>query len=302
MGKIRSVSDRFEKLIRDFCEANKYLHMLNIYYINLDSAKSRRELIEANLAQFDSASVKVHRVPACDVGYVKRNQIRGELKEAEKGCFVSHIKAIEMSLLNDGPALILEDDALLSPQSVSIINNQISMINISADIAFVDLTITDLKSMCILYRMYRRSIDISRVDFLNASEIGFAGAAAYLLTNVSKIKLYRLLSDIKKYDVPYDIMLRNYTADRTLISGFFFPLIATKAAASLNSSIQETGDYANTILHSFSKLMYIDRDVAKSNCLQDLQLLPADFSDETDLIFGKLITAIISKKNSANFY
>lgn len=269
--------------------------MLNVYYINLEGATDRRTALEKNLAQFASNKFAIHRINAFDKSYVKTNAVPGKISDSEKGCFLSHIKAIEMSLERPGPALILEDDARLFTKFLSVINKILPQIESNSDLTFLDITVSDFKSMCILNRIHRELTDSNEFNLLRTSDIDFSGSAAYLLTDNSKKKILNTISQCSVLDEPYDIFLKRLIKTNEISSGFVFPLIATKSDDSLNSSVQQSGDFLNIVWHSFSKLMFCEFDVAMKNSRADIDLIPESILNERDKLFGKIATVLLSK-------
>ncbi|HNX05424.1 MAG TPA: glycosyltransferase family 25 protein [Opitutales bacterium] len=106
-----------------------------VFVINLDRAKDRWTRISGEL---DSLSIKYTRVKAVEGatlalpcpdfnarGYVLRHGKR--INPNEIGCFLSHLKAMEMFLETDLlHALVLEDDAHLEPNAMDIIEQCIA--------------------------------------------------------------------------------------------------------------------------------------------------------------------------------
>jgi len=103
-----------------------------IYLINLDRDTDRlREYMEANR----SLGFPIIRVPAVlgkdiqpppvDIeGYRRLNAGGGPPKPAEVGCYLSHIKAMELFLVSQEPwCIIMEDDAKLKPESISVLKS-----------------------------------------------------------------------------------------------------------------------------------------------------------------------------------
>ena len=268
--------------------------MLNIFYINLDTATKRRCAIETNLEQFKSEGIELHRVCAFDGEFVDKNQVPGIIRSREKGCFLSHIKAIEASLNYPGYALILEDDILLGHQSISMLKNLLTPQTSDIDLLFIEMCISTLPSMFQLYKLKKELQKKSKIEILRTKFFDFAGASAYLLNDKSKRKLLAILRQIPSFDMPYDLVLKKLIVEDEISSGFTFPFIATLGDESLNTSIQLDSDTLQNIVYdAFRKLMFIEADYAKLN---SLQAIPRDFYGEDDLVFGKIISTAVSEK------
>lgn len=81
-----------------------------VYIINL---KRRPDRLSKCLAQFSLSTDTVRVVEAID-GYDLETTAPNTITRGEVGCFLSHMKAVEMIAKNSAPAsLVLEDDAVL---------------------------------------------------------------------------------------------------------------------------------------------------------------------------------------------
>jgi glycosyl transferase, family 25 len=95
--------------------------LLPIFYINLASRTDRREFMEEQLAALGLSAVRVEAVTPDDLSaeeitsYCDSSRLR-HLRPRELACTRSHERAWEMMIAaGQGRALILEDDAELSP-------------------------------------------------------------------------------------------------------------------------------------------------------------------------------------------
>ena len=95
---------------------------MRCFYINLDAAAQRRDLLEKNFAQHRGNDWTLTRIAAVDADYVIANGIGGSSTSTEKACFLSHKKAIRESMTIDEPVLILEDDAVFGENTCKIID------------------------------------------------------------------------------------------------------------------------------------------------------------------------------------
>ena len=121
---------------------------LQSYFINLDTAAERRELLESNYQERMPSSWPLKRISAIDRTLIEQLNPVGNLSTTEKACFFSHIKALEQSLDGDGHALILEDDAFFGVHSAQIIQECLnSLPDHSWDILYTDLGLTNPSNM-----------------------------------------------------------------------------------------------------------------------------------------------------------
>ncbi|WP_277188002.1 glycosyltransferase family 25 protein [Caballeronia sp. BR00000012568055] len=143
---------------------------MHIYFINLEIAEDRRAVIETNLRQFAGSEHQVIRVPAYDARYIEINKVGGTLRQNEKACLLSHMRAIEMSLDDPGPSLILEDDALIGTRTTNLLRQFTPDLD-QKDIVFTDLCIPTALWMMRLFKL-RRTLngtvalfDTAQLDF-----------------------------------------------------------------------------------------------------------------------------------------
>jgi GR25 family glycosyltransferase involved in LPS biosynthesis len=268
---------------------------MNIYYINLDSAEERRNAIEENLAAYSNGA-RYERISAIDADYVERNEIKGKIRAGEKGCFLSHIKAIEKSLESDEPSLILEDDAVLGAGTVGILNNMLPTID-EVDLLFTDLCVPNATSMLQLF-MLRRDMGDNSVGVFPTGQISFAASSAYVLPNTeAKKKTLDLLKAYDSLDSPYDLALRILITANRLKSSFLFPFLTSLSSLATSSQLRLTDESVNNVIYNtFRKLMFKESERFYPDLLADLNSIPADFYDREAIIFGELWKLVLAKK------
>jgi glycosyl transferase, family 25 len=87
--------------------------MLPVYYINLDSRLDRRQFMER---QFAALGIEARRIPGVTPRDPEVVDYAGPLSKPALSCTLSHERAWRTMLASDrAAALILEDDAILSP-------------------------------------------------------------------------------------------------------------------------------------------------------------------------------------------
>jgi GR25 family glycosyltransferase involved in LPS biosynthesis len=268
---------------------------MKIYYINLDTAEERRTHIEKNLADFANGE-PYERIAAIDADYVERHQIEGNIRANEKGCFLSHIKAIETSLENDEPALILEDDAILGVDTVNILRSMLPGLT-DIDILFTDLCVPGAVSMLKLFRL-RREMDIDSVGIFPTAEIGIAAASGYILLNTdAKRKVLSALKTSQVLDRPYDLELRKLITEGQLTSSFFFPFITSISPHETRSQLRIPGEeIENKVYDTFRKLMFNESERIHPDLPADLARIPDDYYDREATVFAGIWKLILSRK------
>jgi GR25 family glycosyltransferase involved in LPS biosynthesis len=265
---------------------------VNIYYINLDAATERRTSIEANLREFAGSEHQIHRVPAYDQAFVQTHNISGSLRATQKACILSHIKAIELSLNDAGPSLILEDDAIFGAHTASLLTQLANAFD-ERDIVFTDLCIPIASSMMRLYSLYRKFKQ--QVAIFNTQDFEFAGATAYTVNARSKEKLLDFFRSQKTLDLPYDIVLKMLIHNGTLTSGFVFPFITSVSPHSDVSQIPATSEEKIPLLWTaFRKLVFLESSTFFPHLQEEIEALSSVPADRNALAFSALCKLLAS--------
>ncbi|MBU3568378.1 glycosyltransferase family 25 protein [Polynucleobacter alcilacus] len=276
--------------------------MLNIFYINLDEANERRIVLEECLNQFSSSDIQCHRISAYNKDYVEKNKIPGKIRSGEKGCFLSHKKAIQEALEYPGNALILEDDALLGMETINVLKNYLPAIQQKIDILYTDLCVSDVNSMLQLFKLRRSMLRDGLLEVLETKRIDFCGATAYILNNGSKQKLLNILDTYSSLDLPYDLVLKSLILQDQLDSGFIFPFITRLSPLSSKTQLQLDSDRLNNIAwDAFRKLMFFESKVPE-DILRDLEQIPNNFYDAQAEVFSKILRLMLSENFKTDLY
>jgi len=277
--------------------------MLNIFYINLDDANDRRAVLEKCLNQFSSLDIQCHRISAYSKDYVEKNKIPGKIRSGEKGCFLSHKKAIQEALEYPGNALILEDDALLGIETINVLKNYLPAIQPKIDILYTDLCVSDVNSMLQLFKLRRSMMRNGLLEVLETKRIDFCGATAYILNDGSKQKLLNILDTYSSLDLPYDLVLKSLILQDRLDSGFIFPFITKLSPLSSKTQLQMDSDRLNNIAwDAFRKLMFFESKVIPEDILRDLDQIPNNFYDAQAEVFSKILRLILSENFKTDLY
>lgn len=276
--------------------------ILNIYYINLDEATSRRKEIDTNLAKFLPRDIKITRIRAIDKEFIEKNNVPGNIRASEKACFLSHKLAVKEAANNSGFSLILEDDACLSQYTYRYILSLLPEFNRNLDIVFTDLCVSSMNSMFSLYKL-KGSLDLNSIQLIETKKIDYAGATAYLLNDISSKKLFHYLESTNSFDIPYDLFLKSLISNNLLTSAFTFPFITTLSDLSSDSQIQLNSDYlTNFVWNAFRKLMFIESNDNNDQLLDSLIEVSDKLQDEESKVFSEIIKIIISKKFPTPLY
>jgi GR25 family glycosyltransferase involved in LPS biosynthesis len=269
---------------------------INIYYINLHSQTERREVLEGNLSKFIPRDIEVKRIEAMGQHEVLNLGIVGNIRATEKACFLSHQKAIEASLLDDGHALILEDDALVGPSTIKMLTLALQMMKDDFDLVYTDACIPDIQNMVILAYLKKKLHINEEIQIINLQEINFAGASAYLVHRNFKKNYLNFLTHISNYDTPYDLFIRDLVASEKLRGKLIFPFITSLSDQSLLTQNQLSRDkLRNLAWDAFRKIMFIDSLYALNLPLAGFNEISSDFYDQEATQFSEILKLMLSK-------
>lgn len=218
---------------------------INFYYINLDSAKERRDAAEQ---QARSQGLNIQRVPAVIgreltesdlVGFdveKRRKEYHFEMTMGEHACSMSHLKALRQFLESDADmGVVLEDDFVLHPQFKEGLRWAVEH---TEGWQIMKLFTQDGK----LYPMPVESPDGNwRLVFPKKI---LWGAVGYLYTREGA---RRVLEGFRRYWVPFDVQLAEIMLSKNIpVCGISPNLISTydpqSQASSIDASNRETGE------------------------------------------------------------
>ena len=270
--------------------------MLTAYYINLEDQPERRRLIEENF-RLHGRGVELKRVPAFDVDHVRRSGIEGRITDPEKACFLSHRQAIETSLADSSHALILEDDAQISPRSIEILNRLIAHAGASLDLLFAEACVVSIYDMFNFFGFRRHLKRHDRVELVELKGMNFGGAVGYVVMNHAKKGLLERLNAPAPLDVPYDIWLAQTVSDGRMRASLSLPFLVSMSAESDVTSIQFERD--PTMIQcwgAFRRLMFIDFDESAEDPTLALRRTAADFPDRNAEYFSDILKVMLAER------
>ncbi|MGU9940092.1 glycosyltransferase family 25 protein [Empedobacter brevis] len=130
------------------------------YLINLDRADERLKLMEN---EFNKCEISYERISAIDAktlnpsSYKVNNKYDRDLVPGEIGCYLSHVKTLEIFLNSDNEfAVIIEDDAILADDFKSAVEHSLSI--------YDRLPTKDQWDVLKLFNGKRKHIKIANVD------------------------------------------------------------------------------------------------------------------------------------------
>lgn len=158
------------------------------YYINLDSAASRREHMESMLERFDFKKL-FKRFS----GIQPKSSI-GTLSIGESGCLLSHINILKIEENSNKLLGVVEDDVMMNDKFINNLSNSIGMINGEWDIIFLCHTepINNIQRIYTLMKLMHENNLIIGNDkrlIIDANEWYMYGTVGYVINANSKSKL-----------------------------------------------------------------------------------------------------------------
>jgi GR25 family glycosyltransferase involved in LPS biosynthesis len=265
---------------------------MDVFFINLADQAERREYVESTFQAHNALGWRLHRIAAVTAQAVKDRGVPGPIRDAEKGCFLSHIDAITESKKFDGHAFIAEDDIQFGKQSFQAIEAILETVPDDAwDIVYTDILFPDLHTMIDGFLQRRR--DGSKQTLINLREARFAGSTAYIVNRNAKDRVLNLISQGDPIDRPYDLYLQRLIRNDLLRAFLVFPFATTVSALGEDSQIQTSDNQsAEFIWSSFRRLMWAERDIGAAGQAAD-RIFAAVKDDETEA-FSRMLAGMLA--------
>jgi hypothetical protein len=250
---------------------------MHCLFINLDGATGRRARLEADFASAAPSHWSLIRIAA--LGPSEVSQIDGRCTPAEKGCYLSHLKALEHALDLPGDVLIVEDDAAFSARGLRLIDEVAS--TRGWDLLYTDVSVRDFPRMVELARLWPKLTAQGRFAMMDAAALQFVGAGAYIIAPGSAANILGALR-VERIDVPIDIRLRDACRTGKLRGRIAFPFLTTTSSDGDVSQIApEAPNGLEAGVNAFRRLMFVDADL--SECAQETGRLSACVSEHARL-------------------
>lgn len=260
---------------------------MKCFYINLDSATGRRALLEANFAAAAPAGWDLVRVPA--VGRDDAGALPGSCTPAAKGCYASHLAALDLALQEAGDVLIVEDDVLFSPRSFELLD-RVRAAGVAWDVLHTAPAVRDLKGLLDFASHWRGMTTENRFLLRDAAEVYIASADAYLVRDGSKQRVRDAMA-AARIDVPYDLQLQKLSRAGELQVRLCFPFITSSSSAGAVSQINETPpSLLDEAVAAFRRLLFVDADL--SDCARETEGILRRAQDRHAQLCGALLGAI----------
>lgn len=204
------------------------------YYINLDRATERRELIEAQIKKAD-LNFTIERFPAINGSDFEWND--SSLSKGQWGCWQSHLAIIERSLANNEDLLIIEDDEYFSNELNKIIDIRKIAGNTDWDIIYLDATIVEVEDYLLFSRSYYKNINNELYILKVPPTSTIYGTHAYLINGKKKQKFFDILSKNFQTGLPIDNVFAAAIQEKRVSALFTLPFLCSPGKETSNSQI-----------------------------------------------------------------
>ncbi|MBU3651210.1 MAG: hypothetical protein FGM28_13040 [Limnohabitans sp.] len=238
---------------------------LQIHYINLHDQEARRSALRANLAQTMPAEVAIHRVEAATPKDVMTIGLGGTIRDVEKACYLSHLRALQQACTHAAHAYILEDDAHLGVQSFARIGTAIAQLaqrGEAWDLLYTQFMPVKPEHMVELLRIRNECLHKNAQLQADTRRMLLAGSCAYVVNASSKVHLRALLQRPSALHQPVDRYYWQLARDGKLQTRVAFPLPSSVAPEAVTSQIQEANKaQASLLWNVFMRLCAAERDL-----------------------------------------
>jgi GR25 family glycosyltransferase involved in LPS biosynthesis len=232
--------------------------MKTCVFINLPAATTRRAGVEASFAAAPTGDWALQRFVALGPNDVL--DIPGSISPTEKACFASHRAALAETLGDQDHLMIVEDDAVFSPQTFTVIDGLLDAFP-KWDVIYLDLSIGDFGLLAVMASRRDAMVAEGRYDILDLAKVSHAAMSAYVVRGSAKRKVHAELNAAVELDTPVDLYLRDSGHAGHIASGGVFPFLTTISSQAEISQIQVVGSAVfDPSMNAFRRLMFVARD------------------------------------------
>jgi GR25 family glycosyltransferase involved in LPS biosynthesis len=264
-------------------------------YINLASNTERKARLE-RLLESQKIGHLYQRLDAVN-GREVADQYPSQLDPGSIGCWLSHLRALDLARKCPVDMHILEDDVDMGPSFLPLFKSMHRFLDSRRD--QWDLVITDSVVVPTI-RTYKR-FDELRKRFLKTRHIAlhslhdmeFAGVASVLVNHQSAEKYFDLMAGQWKSNKPIDIFLRDLVWAGKIKALVSVPFLTSVSKLSLKSDTRGPVDRSRTALELLRQAFFVDADLGQ--IASDLKRLTAGTSiSKLDAIFLELTKFVLS--------
>jgi GR25 family glycosyltransferase involved in LPS biosynthesis len=266
---------------------------MNCHYINLSFEHEKRHLIEANFHQFNSKKWVLNRFEAIDKNFVQTNQVKGQISDGAKGCFLSHRALMNQHIQSDSHLYIVEDDVVFCNKTQHLVEKVTSLDSMDWDMLYTDVCIPQASQMMTLYQLKQECTKEDQLRVLDLAQMNFASTAAYIVNKKSIAKVAALLNAPDELNIPIDLYYRSLVHSGELKAFVTFPFLTSLSSRSEDSNIQTAQHaYTELVWHSFRKLIWMDGKTA--DIQRNLDLLEQGFFTSESRAFATILASTFS--------
>lgn len=268
-----------------------------ITYINLDSAVSRRDALEASFAESCPKNIpwELVRFSAVSDQDEAVKKVAGFRSAKEKACLLSHYSVLKQACESDAYNWIIEDDICFTKKSFQTVATYLNLYkDTDWDIIF---TAIDARSPAHMFELFyhRESVANGEIMVADLADLPFASASSYLINPKRKEKIMAVLADHDFKDCAWDLLLSQLVIDKKLKAFVTIPFVTELSDHSAYSQIQvDEAKSTELFIYSFRKLMGVSNNVEEAEKL--LGMIGGDYFNDRSNCFGKIISGITSKK------
>jgi GR25 family glycosyltransferase involved in LPS biosynthesis len=266
---------------------------MNCHYINLSFEHEKRRLIEANFHEFNTKNWNLHRFEAIDKNFVQTNQIKGQISDGAKGCFLSHRALMNQNIQSDNHLYIVEDDVVFCNKTQHLAEKVTSLDSMDWDMLYTDVCIPQASQMMELFQLKQECTKQDQLRVLDLSQMNFASTAAYIVNKKSIAKVAALLNAPEELNIPIDLYYRSLVHSGELKAFVTFPFLTSLSSRSEDSNIQTAQHaYTELVWHSFRKLIWMGGKTA--DIQRNLSLLEQGVFTSESRAFATILASTFS--------
>lgn len=247
----------------------------DLFYINLDQAVQRRELIEKSFADSKfSSRWTFNRYPAVSATSEMVQRAEGKLSGAYKGNYFSHVECVRQSVGRDRHLFMAEDDLEFCAETGPILEQIVDSVpEDSWDIIHAEITLMSARDFPMLFKLDRQSEGRKKVKLINLVGFPYAysGSGAYIVNRRAKEKFLSFMdTTVKNYggriDHPFDICLRGALKFGGLNGFLTFPFLTAPSIhadqtqapwGAYDASVEQVKQIHLELINAFRRLVWV---------------------------------------------
>lgn len=230
---------------------------MECFYINLDRATARRDLIEQ---QIKKSNLKFELQRFSAVNGVAQKGNHPALSNGQWGCWLSHVGIIEKSLSNLEDLLVIEDDEFFTQEINNILSITEHLKDKDWDIIYLDATIVEVEDYLLLSRACNKNLKLNYgvtvLDIPNTSTI--YGTHAYLINGKKKEKVFDILKKNIQTGLAIDNVYAAAIQEGKIIAGVTIPFLCAPGEETHNSQINTGSHPLSKSWSNFREILSID--------------------------------------------